>query len=85
MANTTGGEAKPATAAGAGRPRTRLVREDQFIIDSMLRQPPARPLPVLSDEVLDRLGTPGHRALMASAAAAAMKRVNDLEADILHQ
>ena len=80
----TAGEAKPATAAGAGRPRTRLVRVDQFIIDSMLRQPPARPLPVFSDEVLDRLGTPGHRALVASAAAA-MKRVNDLEADILHQ
>ena len=79
------GEAKPAVAAGAERTRTRLVRVDQKIIDFMLRQPPARPLPaIFSDEVLDRLGTPGHRALMASAATA-MKRVNDLEADILHQ
>ena len=79
------GEAKPAVAAGAGRTRTRLVRVDQKIIDFMLRQPPARPLPaIFSDEVLDRLGTPGHRALMASTAAT-MKRVNDLEADILHQ
>jgi hypothetical protein len=64
----TEGEAKPAMAVGTRR-RTRLVRVDQKIINSMLRQPPARPLPVFSDEVLDRLGTPGHHALMASAAA----------------
>lgn len=46
------------------------MRVDQKIINSMLRQLPARPLPVFSDEVLDRLGTPSHRTLMASAAAA---------------
>ena len=80
----TAGEAKPATAAGAGRPRTRLVRVDQFIIDFMLRQPPARPFPVFSDEAFDRLGMPGFRALMERAAAT-MKSVNDREADILHQ
>jgi len=78
----TAGEAKPA----AGAQRTRLVKVDQEIIDLKLKQVPAsrRPLPVFFDEVLDRPGKPGLRAIHASAAAI-VQRLNDRDEDILHQ
>jgi len=78
----TAGEAKPA----AGVQRTRLVKVDQEIIDLKLKQVPAsrRPLPVFFDEVLDRPGKPGLRAIHASAAAI-VQRLNDRDEDILHQ
>jgi hypothetical protein len=62
------------------------VQVDQEIIDLMLMQGPAsrRPMPVLSDEVPDRPGKPGFRAILASAAAI-VKGLIDRDEDILHQ
>ncbi|KAF8655657.1 hypothetical protein HU200_060975 [Digitaria exilis] len=64
-----------------------MVRVSQKVIDHMLKEPPRRPtlpLPVFSDEVLERLNMPGLNAAMARAAAA-YKRCVDLDADILRQ